>query len=214
MNYTEVIINGILLGLAVAISVGPTLFAVIRYSMHHTYKAGLAFVVGVSISDILYVLIANTATETWRDTLQSYEQKIGLIGAILFMAMGLYLFFKKYKPQRPKRGEASTISQSTYLKIFASGFFMNTLNPAVMLIWLGASLKIAAYSLLEKILFFAVCLVLVLSIDFCKVFLAEKIRSWLTLRKILYLNKASAIIIFLFGALIFYNFLSGTTMTH
>lgn len=209
MNYYEVVISGILLGLAIAISVGPTLFAVIRYSMQHTYRAGLAFVLGVSLSDIFYVLAANLATNTWVDTLKTYQFYIGVVGSTLFMAMGLFAFFKKYKPKRPKRNESTTMAASMYWGVVLSGFLMNTLNPAVFLIWVGASLQVAGYTTLEKLIFFSACLVLILAIDFCKVFLAEKIRSWLTLRKILYFNKLSAAIIFVFGLILLINILLG-----
>lgn len=213
MNYSEVIISGIMLGLFVSISVGPTLFAVIRYSMHHTYKAGVAFVLGVSLSDILYVVMANFAT-SWTDSFRSYESIIGYIGSGIFMVMGLYGFLKKYKPRKPKRDQSVDISGATYFKIFFSGFLMNTFNPGVVLMWAGAALKVASYTLTEKILFFGICLFIVLSIDFCKVFLAEKIRSWLTLRKIMYLNKISAAIIFFFGLIILVNILMGRQLSH
>lgn len=214
MNYSEAIISGIMLGLFVSISVGPTLFAVIRYSMHHTYKAGIAFIIGVSISDILYVVLANLATESWSEGLRSYQSIIGYIGSAIFMIMGLYGFFKKYKPKKPKRDRSIDISGSTYLKIFLSGFLMNMFNPGVVLMWAGAALKVATYTNYEKILFFGVCLLIVLIIDLCKVFLAEKIRSWLTLRKIMYLNKTSSAIIFLFGLIILINVLMGNSISH
>lgn len=204
-----------MLGLVVAISVGPTLFAVIRYSMQHTFRAGIVFVLGVSLSDIIYVIVANLATSTWIDQVQSYQKPIGVIGSALFMGMGLFAFVKKYKPKRLVRNDSTPISRSTYWGIALSGFLMNTLNPAVFLIWVGASLKVAAYEdALAKILFFAVCLSLILIIDFCKVFLAEKIRSWLTLRKIMYLNKASAAIIFVFGLILLINILLGKEVAH
>ena len=55
-------LNGLLFGLFLAFSVGPTLFALMKYSLHYSYKAGIAFVIGVSVSDIIYVVIANAAT--------------------------------------------------------------------------------------------------------------------------------------------------------
>lgn len=201
MNYWDIILRGILLGLFVAISVGPTLFAVIRYSMHHTYKAGIAFVLGVSISDILYVSLSMIATE-WLAFLKDHQDIIGYLGSGLFIIMGLYQFLKKYKPKKPKRDGAVDVSNSTYMKIVGSGFLLNTLNPAVVILWMGASITVAEYTLAQKLLFFGVCLGLVLGIDFCKVFLAEKIRNWLTLRKIMYLNKISALCIVFFGVIL------------
>lgn len=202
MNYSEAIVSGVLLGLFIAISVGPTLFAVIQYSMHHSYKAGIAFILGVSLSDIMYVTLANLAT-SWLIFLESHQRAIGFVGAGLFIGIGLFGFLKKYKPKRPRRGEKLSITSATYFKIFGSGFLMNTLNPAAVILWMGAAIKVADYHIPERIVFFGICLGIVLSADIAKVLLADKIRGWLTLRKIMYLNKISAVCILLFGLILF-----------
>lgn len=203
MNYTEAIIQGIIIGLFIAISVGPTLFAVIRYSMHHSYKAGLAFVLGVSLSDILYVTLANYASD-WLSFLNDHQKQVGYIGAIIFMIMGLYSFLTKYKPKKPPRNiQDLQISGTTYAKIGISGFIMNALNPGVIIYWITTATMVAGKPWQIKALLFGTCLTLVLGIDFLKVFLADKIRQYLTLRKIMYLNKTSALIIFGLGLLIF-----------
>lgn len=201
MNYSEAIISGFLLGLFIAISVGPTLFAVIRYSMHHSYKAGVAFILGVSFSDIFYVTLANIATN-WLTFLEAHQRTVGYIGAALFIGMGLAGLLSKYKPKRPKPAQEMMISTSAYLKIFGSGFLMNTLNPAVVLLWMGSAIKVADYTVMHRVVFFGICLGLVLSFDFLKVFLADKIRRWLTLRKIMYLNRISAVCILFFGLIL------------
>src|ERR1035437_10250332 len=71
LHILDAIIKGILVGLFMAISVGPTLFAVIKYSLNFSYKAGLAFVLGVSVSDIMYVTLANVAA-SWLEYLKPY----------------------------------------------------------------------------------------------------------------------------------------------
>jgi threonine/homoserine/homoserine lactone efflux protein len=203
MSYTTAIINGIILGLFIAISVGPTLFAVIKHSMQHSFKAGLAFVVGVSISDILYVIVINLATN-WLEYLEAHQKTVSYIGAGLFVLMGLIGFLKKYKPKRPpKTTNTITISKSLYASIALSGFMMNTLNPGVLLYWVGAATLVAGESYIIKFIIFGVCLGLVLGIDFLKVFLADIIRQKLTLRKIMYLNKTSSLIILSLGILLF-----------
>lgn len=201
MNYSEAIISGLLLGLFIAISVGPTLFAVIRFSMHHSYKAGLAFILGVSFCDILYVTLANIAS-SWLTFLEAHEKLLAYGGSALFIGIGLFALLKKYKPQRPKRSKDIKISRGVYLKLWGSGFLMNALNPAAVILWIGAAIKVADYSILERVLFFGICLGVVLSGDISKVFLADKIRVWLTLRKIMYLNRISAACILLFGIIL------------
>lgn len=201
MNYSEAIISGLLLGLFIAISVGPTLFAVIRYSMHHSYKAGLAFVLGVSVSDILYVALANFAS-SWLNFLEAHQKIVAYAGSALFIGIGLFALLKKYKPRRPKSSADIQISTKTYFKIWASGFLMNALNPAAIILWIGAAIKVSDYTILQRVVFFGICLGVVLSGDISKVLLADRIRNWLTLRKILYLNRISAVCILAFGLIL------------
>lgn len=202
MNFSEAVIKGILLGLFMAISVGPTLFAVIRYSMHHSYKAGIAFILGVSFSDIIYVVLANIATN-WLQFLEDHQRTVGYIGSALFIVMGLGSLLKKYKPKRPKHGKALDISAGAYFKIWGTGFLMNALNPAVILLWVGAAISVTGSTISPRIVFFGVCLAIVLGFDVIKVLLADKIRRQLTLRRIMYLNRISAICILIFGFILF-----------
>lgn len=208
MDYTSAIISGTLFGLFIAISVGPTLFAVIRYSVSNSYKAGLAFILGVSISDILYVIIANLASN-WLSFLETHQQIIGIVGSMFFIVAGLVGLFSKYKPKRPKKNRKMFVSKKTYFKMLVSGFLMNTLNPAATILWLGAALQIAKaeFNSTATAIFFGICLTIILSADVAKVFLAERIRNWLTVRKTFYLNKISAGVIVLFGVgLLIYQF--------
>lgn len=194
MTYSEVAIKGAMLGLFMAISVGPTLFAIIRYSIHHSYKAGLTFVLGVSVSDIMYVALANLATQ-WMTFLEHHQKPVGYIGSILFIIMGLYGLLKKFKPKKPNREQKEVkISRGAYFQIWLSGFLMNSLNPGVVITWVGAVALLAGpdVEISHKFVLFGVCLGLVLGVDFLKVFLADKIRHKLNLRKIMYINKISA----------------------
>lgn len=204
MTYSEAIIKGIFLGLFMAISVGPTLFAIIRYSIHHSYRAGLVFVLGVSVSDIMYVTLANIATQ-WMTFLEDHQKTVGYVGSALFLVMGLSGLLKKFKPKKPNRDQkAVKISRGAYFQIWLSGFLMNTLNPGVVLTWVGAVALIAgpAVEVSHKAVLFSVCLGLVLGIDFLKVFLADKIRHKLNLRKIMYINKISAGCILVLGLIL------------
>ncbi|MCB0698373.1 MAG: LysE family transporter [Chitinophagaceae bacterium] len=190
-----------MLGLFMAISVGPTLFAVLKYSLNHSYKAGIAFVLGVSVSDILYVVVANFAA-SWLEVLHGYSRQIAYGGAVILLTVGLAGLLTKYKPVRPTATKI-TITGGHYFKIWSSGFLINTINPAVIIIWLGAVTATANTSNWYRFVMFGVCLALVLSIDFCKVFLADAIRRKLTLRRIMYLQKTSSAIILLFGLALF-----------
>ncbi|MEO6834114.1 MAG: LysE family transporter, partial [Chitinophagaceae bacterium] len=192
--------GGLLLGAFMAISVGPTLFAVIRYSMNHSWKSGVAFVLGVSLSDIMYVTLANLAAP-FLEALHRYERTLAYGGGGILMAIGLIGLLSKYKPKRPSQ-KLTSVGNGHYFKIFGSGFLINTINPGVIINWLTAVTIIANQGTSYRFIFFATCLTLVLGVDSLKVLLADSIRKRLTLRVLMYLNRISAGILFGFGAII------------
>jgi len=218
MGLWGAIVGGLSLGLFMAISVGPTIFAIIRYSLNHSYRAGLAFVLGVSLSDIMYVAIANLVSPLM-ELLSGYDTQLAYGGSIILMVIGLAGLVKKYVPKRPAK-EMVTLTKSHYFKIWLSGFLINTINPGVVINWLASvklvSKAVEGYSttdaIIYRVVFFGTCLVLVLGLDFVKVFLADKIRSWLTLRRIMVLNKISAFCLFAIGAGILIFTLLGLTI--
>ena len=199
-NIIDAVVKGVLLGLFMAISVGPTLFAIIKYSLKLSYKAGIAFVLGVSVSDILYVIIANAAAN-WLQVLRGFDNYIAYIGGALLVIIGLVGIFKKQKDDGPA-GEDFVITNRHYFNIWLGGFMVNTINPAVIFWWLSAVTATANMHLTYRIILFGTCLGLVLSIDFSKVFLAEAIRRKLTTNVIGLLHKLSALILLIIGLLL------------
>ncbi|MEI8279755.1 MAG: LysE family transporter [Bacteroidota bacterium] len=197
---SSAIIGGLLLGLFMAISVGPTLFAIIRYSLNHSYKTGVAFILGVSISDIMYVTLANIAAP-WLQTLEHYEKPLAITGGGILAIIGLAGLIKKYTPKRAALEDA-TITPGHYFRIWLSGFLMNSFNPGVIMNWLAAVAIIANTTTTYRLVFFGCCLGLVLGIDVKKVALADKIRRSLTQRKVMYLQRISSLCLFGIGAFI------------
>jgi threonine/homoserine/homoserine lactone efflux protein len=204
MNWLDAVIKGVLLGLFMAVSVGPTLFAVIRHSLNHSYKAGLAFVLGVSVSDVMYVTVANVAAHLL-ESLNQHKKPIAIAGAIILIVVGGIGLIKKYKPIRPSAGKID-ISRGHYFRIWFSGFIINTVNPGVIITWLAAVTATATNTATSyRFILFGTCLGLILSIDFLKVFLADIIRRKLTLRRIMYLQKISAACIFFIGVALLFS---------
>jgi threonine/homoserine/homoserine lactone efflux protein len=206
--YGDALIKGVLVGLFMAISVGPTLFAIIKYSLNFSYKAGLAFVLGVSISDFLYVLVANVAA-SWLRYLAPYERTIALAGSVVLMAMGAWGMLKKIKPKRPA-SLPMEISGKHYFRIWMGGFLVNTLNPGVLITWLGAVTITAVSSGFYRFVLFGTALVIILGIDFSKVFLADRIKRLLTIRRIIYVQRFSAACLALIGLALFFTTIFGS----
>lgn len=194
----EAILKGLGFGLLLSISVGPVLFSIIKQSLNNGHRGGFAFILGVSASDISLVLVSNIFTELFND-LKQYKTEVGVAGCAFLVSMGIYfLFFKKVKVN--KEGEqVLKMRKRDYAKIFLSGYFMNTLNPAVFIFWITTSTAVAFYSINHRIIVFTTCLVWMLGTDVLKVLLAGKIRNRLTPHNIHIINRVNGLLLIIFG---------------
>jgi threonine/homoserine/homoserine lactone efflux protein len=193
------IVNGITLGLVLMISVGPVIFSIIKQSLNNGREGGFSFIAGVWLSDILLIFISNVFSALVTYMLE-YRKFLGVTGSIFLLLMGVfYVFFKKIKLQNPEGGIVK-FSRARFLKIFVSGFLLNTLNPNVFLFWLGTATAFASeYSFDERIIIFSVCLVINITADIFKVLMAGKLRTRLTIHNISLINKISGTILIGFG---------------
>jgi threonine/homoserine/homoserine lactone efflux protein len=196
---TEAIIKGLALGLLLAISMGPVIFSIIKQSISNGHRGGLAFVFGVSASDLTLVLVSNIFTELFNRLLK-FEKVIGIGGSALLIGIGIYfLFFKKIQLNEMGDGIEMKRSAGDYVKIFFAGYFMNTLNPSVIAFWFTWATAFITIPVNERIATFAVCLSVVFIFDLLKVFLANKLRSRLTQKTINLITKISGSILIVFG---------------
>jgi threonine/homoserine/homoserine lactone efflux protein len=200
------IVAGLGLGLFLSLSVGPVIFAIIKYSINNGFKAGISFALGVSLSDIMFVLTGNLAT-SFISGLEEYKRSIGVGGGILLIAMGIYgLLFKKVKISTGDE-KPEMFRTHDYLKIWLAGFLMNTLNPGVIIFWLGVCVANSATPVSHRFIMYTICLSLVLSADILKVFVADKIRHKLTLTNVEWLNRIAGVSMIIFGVVLLYKVL-------
>lgn len=190
----ETIGKGVALGLFLSIAVGPVLFSIIKQSINNGLKGGLAFVIGVSLSDLSLVIASNFFTELFAN-LNTRRTEIAIIGSTFLISVGIYyLFFKKVKVNE-QGTHLITFRKRDYVKIFLAGYFMNTLNPAIIIFWLTTSTAFIDHNFNQKALIFAVALGFVLASDIAKVVLAGKLRKRLTIKNIALLNRINGIIL-------------------
>lgn len=202
----DIIKNGLLMGCMLSISVGPVTFSIIKQSLNNGFKGGLTFILGVSASDITLVIIGNAFAELFRSLLE-YRTFIGIAGSGLLIALGIYTaFFKKVKIN-DKGAQVIGFGKREMVRIFLSGYLINTLNPGAILFWITATTPFIGYILLDRIILFAICLGVVLSFDILKVILAGKIRKKLTLKVIHIINIISGIILIGFGVALIWGLL-------
>lgn len=197
---TEAILKGLALGFILALSVGPIIFTIIKQSLNSGHKGGFSFVAGVWLSDLLLVVLSNMFTELVSQLLE-HRKAIAYGGSSFLIAMGIYfVFFKKVHLATDAEGKDIRFRKRDAARIFASGFIINTLNPGVILFWLGnATVLSITHTLQERIIIFSVCLLVNMAADVGKVMMAGKLRSRLTLKTLTIVNRISGTILIGFG---------------
>lgn len=199
------LIKGLILGVFLAISVGPVIFAILKQSINNGHRAGYVFVAGISTSDILLVLICNFFTGLFNEVI-SHRTAIAIVGSAFLVGMGVYtLFFKKVKTDEDNNIILKKFRKRDFLAIYLQGFFINILNPGVFLFWFAwtgvilADSQTARFPHEYRAIVFGTCLLFVLVTDILKVALASKLRSKLTPRILGIINKISGVILVGFG---------------
>ena len=194
----EALWKGITLGLLLSISVGPVIFSILKQSINNGVRGGLAFVLGVSLSDVTLAVISNFFTELFAEFLER-KTEIGIVGSTFLISVGIYfLFFKKVDVTETGK-QLIKVRKRDYLYLALAGYFMNNLNTAIIIIWHTTSIAFISNTLHERIIIFGIALGLVLLGDIIKVVLGGKLRRRLTLKNILLINRINGVILIGFG---------------
>ena len=197
----EALLKGFAVSLLLIFSVGPVIFTIVKQSINNGRGGGLSFVGGVWLSDLLLAVLSNVFTE-WLSQLLNFKKEIGLTGSFFLISMGVYyIFFKKIHIKEDEN--KIVITARTHAKLVVSGFFINTLNPALMFFWLTTATALAAtHTINQRIIIFTTCLILNGASDVLKVVLAGKLRTKLNEKNISLINKISGFTLLIFGVVL------------
>jgi threonine/homoserine/homoserine lactone efflux protein len=206
----DAFIKGLAISLLLIFSVGPVIFTIIKQSINHGRRGGFSFIIGVWISDVIWVVLSNGFSEVIK-TLLHFKIPIGIAGCIFLIGMGIYFaFIKKIEPRRLQEpveiaGDEYTPTgkKTNYFAIMSSGFIINTLNPAVISFWVIMAASLASvYSFYDRIIIFSTCLGVNMLADVGKVLGAGYIGKKLSDRVILIINRVSGALYLVFGFVI------------
>ena len=205
----SLIYQGLVIVILLTFSFGPGFFATINTGIKYGYKQGSLLALGIVLSDLfvcfLIVVLVHFGTIS---LLQSPRAQTfsGILGGIILVVFGA-LYFKKHVTPAEETIDIGHQGPHPSL-IILKGFFLNLFNPAVWLLWLGnvtAIGKSVDYSLIKMSIFFSITLVAVLLVEFWKVYLAGKIKHYLTDRLMTIINYITGTILIVFGLVLIYN---------
>ena len=204
----DAIYKGFALGMALCIAIGPGFFALLQTSLKNGYISGVALAFGIFLSDVLCVGLAYLGASSLF-TKPENKVLIGVIGGTILLVFGVFGFFQKkaVKADEENKDEIEVKNPSVSISIL-KGFFLNLLNPFVILLWIGWVTLISSnkdYKSLEIGVFFTTTLITVLATDILKAFGAHKIKSMLNDRILILVNKLVGLIMIGCGIAMMYR---------
>jgi threonine/homoserine/homoserine lactone efflux protein len=209
----DLFINGIVVGLLVAISLGPAFFAVIQTGISQGFKFGFILSIGILLSDILMVVISYLIGSAFLDDPKN-KVFVGLIGGIILIIFGSVSWAKK--PDVLKRRSVKfkqEVKQPSIVGYLTKGFFLNIANPFIFFFWFGAlgivgKLAPEGELLQATTVFFTGTFIITFSGDLLKSYVGKLIRNFLSPRKELIINKIFGVMLVTFGIVLIFRTLN------
>lgn len=195
-----------MLGLALAFSFGPAFFALLQTSSKNGFKSGFALATGIMLSDLFCVFLAYLGMAQLFNNPQN-KVYVGLIGGTILMTFGFFSIFQKKQPSADTENKI-VINAVNFPLTITKGFFLNLLNPFVLLFWagwVGLVSSNAEYTHIHIILFFSSALSTVYLTDILKAYSANKIAKYLNEKILRVFNFLLGIILVVSGLILIYR---------
>lgn len=195
-----IVLNGVKLGIVLALLVGPVFFAIIQTSVERGFTKGVLVSLGVSVSDLFYVVICCLGLIRLVDSEGVREQMAYVGGGILFVFGIYYLAVKTRSRTSPK---VAHIEERKGFRYLLKGFVINAFSPMVPLFWIGTlsivTVDFGYHKTSEISVFYAAVLTTVLCTDIAKAYLADKLRKIITPARMAVMNGIVGVALIIFG---------------
>ena len=195
-----IVLNGIKLGIILAFLIGPVFFTIIQTSVERGFGKGVLVSLGVSLSDLFYVVICCLGLIRLLENAAVHEQMAYVGGGILLL-FGIY--YVALKNRRLKDPSSAHIEERSRIRYLLKGFVINAFSPMVPLFWIG-TLSIVTIDFgydenSEVIIFYSAVLLTVLATDIIKAWAAGRLRKIITLQRMKVINVVVGVALILFG---------------
>ncbi len=208
------VIQGVLLGLLVSITIGPAFFAIIQTSIDRGFKSAIALAIGVAFSDISLVFLCFLGASSIMTYLDNnlYSLFIGIIGGIVLIVFGTYTYLKKpdILKRRSNKHKTPEIKGPGIISNFFKGYFLNIINPFLIFFWVMSMTVVTSQAeegkLIQTVIFFFSGTILtIFSIDLIKIVIGSKLKKILRPRIQLWINKMVGLILAVFGVVLIFR---------
>lgn len=198
------ILIGILCGLALSLffSYGPAFFCLLQNSIQYGFRKGVAFEIGVNLSDFLIVFLMLTLLKSVDMEAIMHNPYVSFIGGGVIIALGVVTLVRK----TATRKEGTTVvfkGVPRGRELVVHGFALNALNPTVWIYWITLITFLSAevgLSAGERYVFFISLLLTELGVGVLKCRLASLLQKVVSDRMLAVVNKVLGGILVAIGA--------------
>jgi threonine/homoserine/homoserine lactone efflux protein len=194
-----IVIKGIQFGIVLAFLAGPVFFTIIQTSAERGFSKGILVALGVSISDIFYVIICYLGLISLIES-PVFRDQMAFVGGSILIVFGLYHLIIK---TRKKTTAATVATESRPFRYVLKGFFINAFSPMVPILWIGyisvASIDLGLVKDSEFAVFFTSMLTTVLLTDIAKAYLAGRLSTIITPHRMMWMNVVVGIALIVYG---------------
>jgi len=193
------LLEGMILGLTLAIMLGPAMFSLIQTSIHRGLYRGMLLAGGIFLSDLSLVMLCYLGAIQIFGNDRNYLM-FGVIGGVILIAFGVVTFLRKvHVTDDNNLIEVKMPGPLTYI---FKGFFLNFANPFVWIFWVSVMVTVSsgygsdAWSVRA---FFIGSLLTIFTTDILKVIVANRLKRYLKPRILIMINHLVGILLVLFG---------------
>ncbi len=187
--------------LLLVVSTGPVFFVIIETSISKGARHAFCVDIGAVIADIVFILIALFGANTIHQNLETNPSWF-LLGGVVLIGFGLISYIRTRRNKNHVFFATEQLKKGNYLFYIGKGFLLNIINMGTLLFWLGLVVLFGTKYQMDygKILpFFSYILVVYLSFDLIKIYLAKQLKTKLTPQVIYKLKQFVHVILILFG---------------
>ncbi|MDE5743232.1 MAG: LysE family translocator [Bacteroidales bacterium] len=203
-------VEGFLLGLGLAVMLGPAFFSLVQTSLRNGFKAAMRLAFGIFLSDSALVCISFYGAAKLFE-LPTAKHIIGLVGGAILVGYGIYTYRMRVDEETfMKKSQEIQLKKAykgpSWWVDFLRGFLTNMANPATWLFWffwvgiiMGQNTEHGQIHKLNVVLFFGCALLTVLTTDLIKSLIAYRLKPYMTAGTMRIVNRIVGVLLFLFG---------------
>ncbi len=207
----KAVLEGILLGLTLAVLLGPVFFALLQTALNKGFLAGLSMALGVMLGDAFLIFLSYLGLSQIM-TYNQFAFYFGLGGGILLIIFGIITFRKKIR-FRDMRPSPDVFAPARAYKRIAKGFILNISNPFLWIFWISVVSAVhSSYggNFFKSAMFFISALSTVFLTDVLKIFLSHKVKRLIRPKTMVIINRTVGVLMMFLGVIllvrVFYNF--------